>query len=225
MQLPTAPPPLAAHTVATVLAYLHPALSLPLPAHLVSHALAQRHHFLGIAPSDAHAYLSWPASSPADAAAPSVLDALGALPPHADDGPALPVRYTADADSAYAHVLAAVPALDCTLRLVFQWDGAEAAWKYHDASTAPLPPTSFGLPGDALAAVARASSSQDRRTPSSEGDDDYWNSYGGADDDDREHAGTSLQGTATPGGEDAYWAQYNSVHGASISNIIFDIRS
>jgi hypothetical protein len=228
MQLTQSPPPLPNHTVVLVLDYLHPALSLPLPSHLLSTSLTQRHHFLNLGPDDPQAYLSWPSSTTTvdnNTPGTSTLDVLAALPPRGDDGGVLPypIRYTADGETAYAHVLAEAPSLHKTLRLVFQWDGSDA-WKYHDMSIASLPPSDFGTPSEAMAAATAAVSAStplpspspfDRRGPSDGGDnDDYWDSYGGGDEDhDREHARPTFSRDGSTQGEDAYWAQYNSVHG------------
>jgi hypothetical protein len=224
MQLPSSPPALPVHTVATVLEYLHPALSLPLPPHLLSTSLIQRHHFLSLTPDDPRAYLSWPSTAVVaeDESGPSAIDVLAALSPRGEDNVMpYPIRYTTDGETIYAHVLAEASSLNKIVRIVFQWDGVDA-WKYHDASTAPLPQSNFESPAAAISAstaisvpVPQTSHTFEQRAHSEdEGDDDYWNSYGASDDIDREHAGRQFASQDSSSvGEDAYWAQYGSVHG------------
>jgi hypothetical protein len=222
MQLHTVPPELPGHIVAVVLDYLHPTLSLPLPTYLLSTPLIQRHHFLNINPENAQEYLSWPPHSASQEASVkhNLVEVLAALAPHeGHNGTAYPIRYTADGETAYAHVLAEAPSLQMTARIIFQWDGSEA-WKYHDASTAPLPSPNFATLQETMAANTNGNGSAslpDRRDPSEDGHDDYWDSYGGDDGDHEVPYRSNVSQEGSVKGEDAYWAQYSSVHGKMLS--------
>lgn len=220
------PPPLPPHTIGIVLQYIAPPSQLtePLPPHLLSGTLLQRHHFLNITPTDPAEYLCWP-SKDTPSHRPPAIDVLEALPRPVDDAPPYQVAYTADDEHAYAHVLlgGAPPAQD-PVRLVFQWDGTES-WRYHDASTAPFAGV---LSDEPLGALAPPTDTEDamaqeeafaRRAPLGESpaahageEDDYWNAYGD-DGGPGVRSRTSLVRKDSLG-EDAYWAQYSSVHGA-----------
>jgi hypothetical protein len=236
-------PLLPQHSVGLVLQYICPPSQLtePLPPHLLSSALSQRHHFLGITPTEPLEYLSWPTS--ANTGGTSAVEVLEALPRLSDDveGPtSLPVRYSADDEHVYAH--ATIKNEDGrSVRLVFQWDG-EDAWRYHDASTAPLQFETTDSPSSALLLAQHATApdsgahhhkhsihARGYESPypgeaglidDEAGDFDYWNSYGGGDVDDSEPPSrrrSSLHSKPGDKGEDAYWAQYGTVHGEALS--------
>ncbi|EPQ60793.1 hypothetical protein GLOTRDRAFT_124543 [Gloeophyllum trabeum ATCC 11539] len=236
-----APAPLPAHAVSLVLQYIAPpsGIAQPLPPHLLSRPLLQRHHFLAISPDDPKEYLSWPSSAPdVRARALALLEDLPSVDP---EDALYPVQYTSDAESTYAHVH--IPSLlpssgDDDLRLVFHWGGDE--WKYHDAALMPFPPNSspdLESPVAASLPVPQYLPSDENvrggadATPGQESDDDddYWNSYGGGDDDGDEERDTHHSRNAAPASdpdqseedaaEAAYWAQYSSVHGTADSTI------
>lgn len=204
--------PLPAHTVALVLQYISP-LSDPLPPHLVSTPLRQRHHFLQISPSSPVEYLCWP--SPDNAKA---IDLLDRLPPLSDHD-SYPTRYTSDPESTFAHVQISSNAEG--LRMLFQWDDIHG-WEYHDLRLMPFPSPSFSTPQESLASSSACGAGPPRPPTldliaeadhiNSGDDDSYWEAYGAAG-----HDLTSpllpQSSTDAVSGEDAYWAQYASVQG------------
>lgn len=234
------PTPILPYHIDLILQYISPPsqLDTPLPPHLVSRALLQRHHFLSLSPeSDCPTYLTWSEDN-----RDRTIALLEALPKPIDDLLVdAPVRYVVDPESAYAHVEAfSIGDEDEDgLRLVFQWDGNDS-WKYHDANVMPFPPNGYASLEEALAKVDAEPHSASAEVEgdgharqggasasagSSDDDDDYWNSYGGAEDDDHaspkahnRHPGSKEGSDA--GGEDAYWARYASVHGL-YSTLIF----
>lgn len=223
------PTPLLPYHISLILQYISPPsqLDTPLPPHLISRALLQRHHFLSLSPEyDCPTYLTWSEDNRERAIA-----LLEALPKFIDDLLVdAPVRYVVDTESAYAHVEVFSIGDDDEdgLRLVFQWDGHDS-WRYHDANIMPFPPNGHASLKEALAKVdaepydaeVEIDDQPCQSGPSvgvSDDDDDYWNSYGGAeDDDDTSHKAHSRDVASKEGsdagGEDAYWAQYASVHG------------
>jgi hypothetical protein len=209
--------PISSYTVNLILQYISPPsqLARPIPPHLLSRPLLQRHALLEISPQDPSAYLSWP-SSDSDRA----IQHLESLQMPLDElAPDFLVGYTVDPENAYAHVHVK-PTGDNGLRLVFEWDGAES-WKYHDSTLMPFPPGTRPFLDDpaALAASDSISSPSFRgekqvkgATGDGDDDDDYWNSYGVEDD-----SGMKLLPSASKGeadvSEDAYWARYAAVQG------------
>ncbi|KAI9572945.1 hypothetical protein HD554DRAFT_2202761 [Boletus coccyginus] len=203
--------PLPAHSVELVLRYISP-LSDPLPPHLVSTPLRQRHHFLQISTSSPVEYLCWP--SPDNA---KIIDLLDRLPPLSDHA-SYPTRYTSDPESSFAH----------GLRMLFHWDDIHG-WKYHDLRLMPFPSLSFSNPEESLASRSARRAGSPRPSWSvgliaeadhiNSGDDDsYWDAYG--------TAGCDLTSPLPPQnssdvveGEDAYWAQYASVQGSADSTV------
>ena len=196
--------PLPAHTVEIVLQYISP-LSDPLPPHLISTPLRQRHHFLQISPSTPVEYLCWP--SPDNA---KVVDLLDRLPPPSDHA-SFPTCYTSDPDSTFAHVQISSNAQG--LRMLFHWDDIHG-WRYHDLRLMPFPSSSYSTPQELLAGGVGPPrlSSLEPDPINSRDDDSYWDAYGAA--------GHDLTSPLPPQsaidaveGEDAYWAQYASVQG------------
>ncbi|KAI0067692.1 hypothetical protein BV25DRAFT_1819099 [Artomyces pyxidatus] len=215
------PTPILPYAVNLILQYISPPsqLDTPLPPHLLSRSLLQRHIFLEIPPENSASYLSW-ASANRDRA----IALLESLPKPLDDHKSslFPVQYTCDGETTSAHVHINVSGED-GLRLVFQWDGQDS-WKYHDANLMPFPPDSHPSLSDALASADFEDAPHHvvERVPESgepSDDDDYWNSYGGADDDGSPHLTRHMSKDGSETGEDAYWAQYSSVHGTADSTI------
>ncbi|KAH0838320.1 hypothetical protein J3R83DRAFT_6598 [Lanmaoa asiatica] len=202
---------LPTHTVELVLQYISP-LTDPLPPHLISTPLRQRHHFLQISPSSPVEYLCWP--SPDNA---KTIDLLDSLPPLSDQA-CYPTRYTSDPESTFAHVQISSDAEG--LRMLFHWDDIHG-WRYHDLQLMPFPSSSLSTPRQSLA----SNSAGPARLPSldlvaeadhtsSGSDDSYWDSYGAAGHDLT--FSLPLRSESKPNaveGEDAYWAQYASVQG------------
>jgi hypothetical protein len=198
-------------------------LSSPVPSHLLSRALLQRHVFLELAPTSPATYLSWDPAARDRVVA--LLDGLSKY--HTDDlHRPLPVAYQVDEENAFAHVHLTSTGQD-GVRLVFDWDDGDRSWKYHDAGLMPFPPKSHSTLDQALAATnALSDSSPDEDPigpespsdqPEDDGDDDYWNSYGAPDEDTDSPFSKVVIAADEYGsdGEDAYWAQYTSVQGAA----------
>jgi hypothetical protein len=229
----TVVPPLQAHTIELLLAHLSPPSQLtePLPSHLVSRALLQRHHFLQLSPAeDIRSYLCWPSDSANSDAAISAVESLYCT---ADSDASAPrmwhVRYTHDGEFFFAHAAAETPPDNA--RIVFCW--ADEQWRYHNLALTPFPANATEEPEDGNLSTISVDVPQIVRphseaievltsaTDDSGDDDSYWNAYGAQDDDDDddESAGLSSSGRAkrlshgTDESEDAYWAQYAAVQG------------
>lgn len=206
-------------TVQTVLSYLCP-LSEPLPPHLLSSSLRQRHHFLQITPDDAENYLCWPHHH--SQAAVSLLEAL---PHDFKNNFLLPsdlfsVCYSADPESVFAHIriISGSIHLSPDLRLVFIWENS--SWRYHNLTLMPFPPTSHSSLSDALAAFSPEDFQDSysitlNNVQDDDDDDDYWNAYGQGDDPNAAKPYPAASATSL-NSEDAYWAQYSSIQGPSI---------
>ncbi|KAK7694625.1 hypothetical protein QCA50_001812 [Cerrena zonata] len=214
------PTPISPSTVQVTLQYISPPSQLdqPLPPYLLSKSLLQRHHFLSIAPDDPQEYLCWPTSREQ---APKAIELLDAIPvPASDDAPRnFPVHYSFDGEYIYAHADVSHDNAPGA-RLVFQWD-EDDGWKYHDAGVMPFPPNSQASLLDALEnkpSVFQPTAPNPLAVDSfNSDDDDYWNAYGSQDAlDESEKDPISLHSDAV-GTEDAYWAQYASVHGTADS--------
>ena len=218
------PTPLENSTVHLTLQYISPPSQLdrPLPPHLLSKSLLQRHHFLDISHENPSDYLCWPSDSSAKA-----VDLLESRPSSHDDEPQLyPIHYASDAENTYAHVVLPPAGSDGeAARLVFQWDNN--GWKFHNTALMPFPPASAASLRDVLVAhePVAASNTSSHISPQSNShgfghgaddgsdDDDYWNAYGADDDDSNQPRQSHPAKEETDDGEDAYWAQYSSVHG------------
>lgn len=217
------PTPLSNGSVSTTLQYIAPPSQLdqPLPPFLLSKSLLQRHHFLSISPEDPAEYLCWPSDSS--------LKAIELLERHAtlldDSEPRYAVQYSSDGEYTYAHASLSGSTDDESVRLVFQWDDHDG-WKFHDVKTMPFPPGSSASLREVLASSAQLELPEEpaptynpygfeHSDDSSSGDeDDYWNAYGAADSGSPSPLRPACSGKSTSGdSEDAYWAQYSSVHG------------
>ncbi|KAF8872142.1 hypothetical protein CPB84DRAFT_1818105 [Gymnopilus junonius] len=174
-------------TVHVILDYLCP-LTGPLPPHLVSAPLLQRHHFLNLSPASPADYLAWP--SPEQSHAVQLLQQRPASP---HDLPLL-VHYLPDPLSFQAHVR-----INSDLRLIFLWD-KNHGWQYHNVALMPFPPNTYPSLDDAL-------STKDE-------DDSYWNAYGQGDDSDSDHHLSAGHLDPNASSEDAYWAQYSNIQGS-----------
>lgn len=200
---------ISASTVHTVLDYLCP-LAGPVPPHLLSRPLLQRHHFLAISPENAADYLAWPSPDQSHA-----VQLLQSQPIPSQDH-SFPVNYTADAESLVAHIR-----ITPDLRLLFLWDNT-CGWQYHNVALMPFPADSYSSFEQALSAYSAEDflpePSYSVEITAEEDDDSYWNSYGGSD--DSEHLPVAANGLEQNlNSEDAYWAQYASVQGSWLYTI------
>ena len=221
------PSPLSPNVVHVLLQYISPPsqLTQPIPPHLVSKTLLQRHHFLHLTPEQPDEYLCWP-SSPEKKQ--QIIELLESRPrPVDDDQPAAyPTQYSFDGEDFFAHVDLSYDSGEGA-RIILQWDEA-GEWKYHNTDLMPFPPGARPNLEDVLvppppphpvslhpfstSSYSRTFEANDLQDDSD--DDDYWNAYGSTD------MGDSLYGDAVPSSaketassEDAYWAQYASVQG------------
>ncbi|KAI0094919.1 hypothetical protein BDY19DRAFT_982245 [Irpex rosettiformis] len=224
------PSPLSDSAVHIMLQYISPPSQLdrPLPHNLLSKSLLQRHHFLGISPENTSEYLSWPSPSSVKA-----VDLLESRPSSHDDKPqSYPIQYSSDAESTYAHVALPPTGSDGeAARLVFQWDFD--GWKFHDTKLMPFPSDtstslpevlSLHVPTTASRALSPAVPQYNSYNIGHSGDhgsddEDYWNAYGADDDNDDDEPRRAQATKDEDDSEDAYWAQYSSVHGTADSTI------
>ncbi|CDO71542.1 hypothetical protein BN946_scf184911.g12 [Trametes cinnabarina] len=227
-----APTPLSLNVLHVLLQYISPPsqLTQPLPPHLLSKPLLQRHHFLRLTPDQPDEYLCWPSNPERKE---RIIDLLESRPRSLDDDQptAYPIQYSFDGEDFYAHV-------DLSgyngegPRVILQWDES-GEWKYHNVDLMPFPPGCRSALEDVLippapptfssqpTATAAYGSSYTNDLPQDDSDeDDYWNAYGSTD------IGDSHYGSAAPAAakddassEDAYWAQYASVQGTADSTI------
>ncbi|EGO00714.1 hypothetical protein SERLA73DRAFT_178615 [Serpula lacrymans var. lacrymans S7.3] len=239
--------PIPTHTVNLILQYICPPSQLdqPLPPHLISKSLLQRHHFLSIFPNDSLEYLCWPSSQSSKAV--ELLESFVAVKRDWDvEGDEFAVRYTSDREHTCAHVRVTtgegLDDDDTGARLVFQWDDVDG-WKYHDLQLMPFPPASHATLGEASSTASSIQVPYDSKLNGTErsrefdvakdadgtedddddDDDSYWNAYGAHED----SSPSALLGSAVnsktsgsgEGAEDAYWAQYASVQGTGDSTL------
>lgn len=208
--------PIQSHTIHLVLQYISPPseLTQPLPPHLLSRSLLQRHHFLQISPNNPLEYLCWPAAQSA-----RVIELLNIFSSPGDQPGQYYVRYTSDPEHTYAHVQ--VVTHEQGVRLLFEWDD-EDGWKYHDSQLMPFPYTSRSAlhPPTTAAEYAR------ERYPSVarghlDDEDRYWNAYNAPfyESNFALAPRSTLRESSADGTEDAYWAQYSSVQGSADSTV------
>jgi len=192
--------PLTPEFIALILHYIVPPSQLsPLPPHLLSSSLRQRHHFLQISPDHPASYLAWPSNSHL------AIHLLEDVPKPIDDI-SFPVRYTSDAESAYAHV-SILPEHPHGLRLVFQWNSPDG-WKYHNLALMPFPPHSSESPQDTL---QQSDPEYIRMGDQVDTDAAYWDAYTHPDEDAPPI--TVADSDPQRGAEDSYWSQYAAIHG------------
>ncbi|KIJ68419.1 hypothetical protein HYDPIDRAFT_173149 [Hydnomerulius pinastri MD-312] len=210
--------PIQSHTVKLILQYISPPsqLSEPLPPHLISTALRQRHHYLQISPTDPTEYLCWPTFSKTRAI--ELLESL--IDVSDEDQPdGYPTRYTSDLESTFAHVQVSTSGEG--LRMLFQWDELDG-WKYHDLQLMPFPASSFPTLEQAASLTAAPETELERRPPldfvveadydNAEDEDSYWEAYGAGDDLNSPLPPRSAIKSASLDGEDAYWAQFTQAN-------------
>ena len=195
-----APTAISQDTVRLVLLYISQAL--PLPPHLLSRPLLQRHYFLNIGPDDYIPYLAWSGASSQHLA-----EGLNGFSlPSDDECPSYPAVYTSDPDSILAHVCVA-PAEASSgshIRLVFLWDSEDATWKYYNLSLMPFPQDSV--------------SSIDRLTSQTSFDLDAASYWGPSDQSDNEVCDHGEQSQS--GSDDDYWVRYSAAQGQFLLIII-----
>jgi len=196
--------PLSSSVVATILNYICP-LNAPLPPHLLSKPLLQRHHFMHLTPDNPLHYLAWP---PHDE---DLLDHLD-ISEHASS---FSVRYSADNQHIIAHARVTPQSSHHPgIRLVFLWDAEQSSWQYHNLAPMPFPKDSHSALCDAIA-IHQSScdflpDSLNVVVDGNDNDDSYWNSYSQTSD------GPPPALDSKPvNSEDAYWAQYATVQGMS----------
>lgn len=217
-------------TTGDVLPVLHcicpPSQLAPIPPHLLSPPLLQRHYFLALSTHSPLDYLAWPPDH-SDLLLPllesinpdDLSDLLSAHNPL--------IRYSADAEDLYAHFLLS-PAQhpdvrsDQYLRIIFLWDPKSNSWKYHSIAASPFPKDShsdlarvmalFQSPDDFLPDHSYAFTNDGEHN-----DNAYWDAYDAAD----TVSSHPVKPSVTDDSEDAYWAQYSSIQGLDSSPVFF----
>ncbi|KAI9063042.1 hypothetical protein FKP32DRAFT_1686352 [Trametes sanguinea] len=228
-----APTPLPLNVLHVLLQYISPPsqLTQPLPPHLLSKPLLQRHHFLRLTPDQPDEYLCWPSNPERKA---HIIDLLESRPRSLDDDEptAYPIQYSFDGEDFYAHVDLSDYGGEGP-RVILQWDES-GEWKFHNIDLMPFPPGSRSALEDILvppappklaaqptfSAAAYTSSYENELPQDDSDDDDYWNAYGSTDIGDS-HYSSAVPASAkdAASSEDAYWAQYASVQGTADSTI------
>jgi hypothetical protein len=186
-------------TVHIVLHHICP-LSAPLPPHIISTPLRQRHHFLSLSPDSPVDYLAWPSPNQSHA-----VNLLRSLPLPSHDF-LFPIQYAADPSNIYAHVR-----ITADIRLVFLWD--IEGWQYHNLALMPFPADSYVSLADAMAVHSPDDFLPEQHPTNNVEDNDdtsYWNSYGQG---DVSHHISQTSLVPQPSSEDAYWAQYSTLQG------------
>ena len=202
--------PLSAATVHIVLYHLCP-LSGPLPPHIISTPLRQRHHFLALSPDSPVDYLAWP--SPNQSHAVNLLQSL-TLPSH---DLIFPVQYVADPENVSAYVR-----ITADIRLVFLWDVTGESWQYHNVTLMPFPTNSYASLTDAMALRSPDDFLPEQHPTNNVADEDdddlsYWDSYGQG---EVSHHISKTSLVPEPSSEDAYWAQYLTIQGLYLVNTL-----
>lgn len=186
-------PPLPVHLVNLTLQYLLPPTA-PIPTHLLSKLLLQRHHFLNISPDDPEAYFCWPTFP---ASSPSIIQDLemragneALLNKETHD-----IAYDHDDEGSRARVKLSD---DLDLYIMFVWQGAgepgsdgEAGWRYYDTkrlsatiATAPAGSSSWSPVPNGEIDVASSKLNEFEGSgnmhfrSSSPSSDGYWDNYG-----------------------------------------------
>ena len=195
----TIPSPLSPATVHIVLYHVCP-LSDPLPPHVISTPLRQRHHFLALSPDSPVDYLAWP--SPNQSHAVNLLQSLP-LPSH---DLLFPVQYSADPENIFAYVR-----ITTDIRLVFLWNIIEDGWQYHNVALMPFPPNSYASLADAMALRSPDDFLPEQHIIADDDDLSYWDAYGQG---ELSHHISRTSLDPEPSSEDAYWAQYSTVQGS-----------
>ncbi|KZO98333.1 hypothetical protein CALVIDRAFT_562250 [Calocera viscosa TUFC12733] len=232
--MPSLPYNLPEHTIQLTLQYLLPPVP-PLPPHLLSNPLRQRHLLLHTSDGS---YFCWPSSCASPDRLLSLLESLSSsdLPPSRISKPAYALPDE--------HTLLACVDIGGLVRLVWRWECDRHEWGYHDAMLLPAP---IGTPvfphadiKDALHSLPRnsfmerygspspatASGAQDpledgtirplvRDAPAPA---DYWAGYGS-----RSPSPEAMRGAGSSddgeGGDEAYWASYGQVGGTADSTV------
>ena len=206
--------PLSSSAVATILNYICP-LNAPLPPHLLSKPLLQRHHFMHLTPDNPLHYLAWPPHND------DLLDHLD-ISEHASS---FSVRYSADNQYIIAHARVTPQSSHHPgIRLVFLWDPEQSSWQYHNLAPMPFPKDSHSALCDAIA-IHQSScdflpDSLNVVVDGNDNEDSYWNSYSQKGDDPPPALDSKPDQSLNS--EDAYWAQYATVQGMSPVSIIND---
>ncbi|KAF4623943.1 hypothetical protein D9613_001821 [Agrocybe pediades] len=203
---------ISAATVHVILDYLCP-LTAPLPAHLISKPLLQRHHFLDISPDNAADYLAWPSANPEEQSHAVAVLQSEAVPLHDH----FQVNYVPDPHDIQAHVR-----ITPDLRLIFLLDKQNGHWLYHNVALMPFPAHSYSSFDDALKAYSPDDFLPEQNhvfdQKDQDDEDSYWNAYGAGDDDSHQPRSDDYLDNGA-NSEDAYWAQYSAVQGSGDSTL------
>lgn len=180
----TTAPPLPVHIINLTLQYLLPPTA-PMPLHLLSRELLQRHHFLGISPDDPAEYFCWPTSSSPPSASSSIMHDLEMRAGNEDllHKPTHEVSYEHGDDGSRARVRLSD---DLDLYVLFVYQGSdeggdgEDGWRYNDIQRiTPATPSTALPPGLGVGVLSAEVAEEDPYTRSSSPSSDaYWDNYG-----------------------------------------------
>jgi len=161
------------HVLELTLQYLLP-LNLPLPPHIISPPLLQRHHFLSIQPSDAAAYLLWPKND--GSSSDDTIGALDEIQLEDVNFEHIEALFTADADAVKAHVK-----LGGDLQVIFLHSPdtvGNVEWKYHDIARLPFPKKAFHNLDSAANYFAGLQNHGEEDVEEKESAAGFWDGYG-----------------------------------------------
>ena len=167
-----------------------------IPPSMLSLPMRERHRFLAVdVDVDPVSYYAWPGPDSERA-----VELLLGNPRHE---PPFLVQYAADPETLFAHVR-----ITPELRLVFLYQ--DNRWLFHNTALMPFPANSYQDFSAALAVISPDDFLQEQQysvAVQEDAEDGYWNAY------DQPH--NLKQEQPVVNDEDAYWAQYNNVQGAS----------
>lgn len=184
-------PALQSTEIDLILYYILKPFNLPIPPHLISKSLLQRHHYLEISPYDEpEKYLSWKAP-------PGLIATLESIQV-SDEAINLAIRYLHDGEVLYGYASVDI------FRLVLVWDDDDLAWKYHDIASMPFPLSSCLSPQEALTTHLENAEAK------------YWDAYDNIAS-TQEVGSVSTEGDQISNTEDVYWNRYASTKGMPIT--------
>lgn len=193
------PPPLPVHLVNLTLQYLLPPTA-PIPLHLLSRELLQRHHFLNISSDDPAAYFCWSSFDTSSSSSTSIIQDLELragnetlLNKEVHD-----ITYEHDEEGSRARVKLAD---DLDLYILFVWQGSQDSgslgddgWRYYDTKRLPSSTSASLAVGDygnhalvdrelpslngGFGVLHDTVSNEDGSRPPSPSSDAYWDNYG-----------------------------------------------
>jgi len=216
-------PSLSRQAIQQLSQHLFPPTAAPIPKHLLSTPLLQRHHFLAISPQDPVDYLCWPSPD-----SPSVIEQLSAIHHHhlPLDHLAHQTVYSADSETTLARV--PVHWSDCHLQLIFLHDPEDPStpWKYHDTQLFSPLQDSYPTVEAALHSIPIPPEPQDPQSMDTlylDTAEAFWDGYSSSGHSSPAVEADKQEPTAPQSAEEKaerdYWSQYSAVKGTADSTI------